>query len=67
MREEDTSKKTGDIYGIMRFFFLVLALIFLVPAAFLQGKEHIGTKFILIIMGACMLTAGITISLLKRT
>jgi len=68
MREVDTTeeKRTTDIYSIIRLTFLMLAFIFLVAAAFLQGKEHIGTQFVLIITGACMLTASMTIFLFKR-
>jgi len=68
MREENTAeKRTTDLYNIISLTFLVIALIFLVAAAFVQGKEHIESKIVLIIFGACMLTAGTTISLLKRT
>jgi len=69
MREVDTTtdeERTTDIYSIIRFAFLMLAFIFLVAAAFLEGKEYIGTKFVLIIIGACMLTAGMTNYLFKR-
>jgi len=66
MREMNSDeKRTTDIYSIIRLTFLLLALIFLVAAAFLQGKEYIGIKVILIIIGACMLTVGIITFLLK--
>ena len=62
MRDEEG---TTDTYSVIRLTFLLSALIFLVAAAFLQGKEHIGTKVVLIIIGACMLTAGVITFLLK--
>ncbi len=68
MREVDTTdeERTTDVYSIIRLTFLMLAFIFLVAAAFLEGKEYLGAKFVLIIIGACMLTAGMTTYLLKR-
>ncbi len=67
MREVDSDqKRTTGIHSIIRLTFLLLALIFLATAAFLQGKEHISTKVVLIIIGACMLTAGVITFLLKR-
>jgi len=54
-----------DTYSIIRLTLLLSALIFLVAAAFLQGKEHIGTKVVLTMIGACLLTAGVITFLLK--
>ena len=69
MREEDIDKKRPTkIYKIIGLMFLVLAFIFLLAAAVLQGidKEQMGARLVLIVIGACMTISGATIFWLDK-
>ena len=65
VREEDVDrKKPISIHKVVGLMFLIFAFIFLLTAAVLSGvdKEQIGARIVLIVIGACLLTAGATIS-----
>jgi hypothetical protein len=56
---------TSDTYTYVRLALLFLALIFLVAAAFMQGEKSMGARFVLTMMGACLLSAAVALFFLE--
>jgi len=63
--KHSNEKRTMNIYIVYEVVLSGIALVFLVAAAFLEGRENIGNRFVLILIGACLLIASITVRLLR--